>query len=149
MSTASARAGLALAALLACCPGCAGGGAGGAGPVHAAAPAPGAEAGIEVTAVRLSAVGRVVDFRYRVVDPEKAREVLGRQTQVYAIDQATGVRLVVPRAGKVGALRQSATQAVAGKVYFVLFGNTGGVVKPGSKVTVVLGEVRIVDLPVE
>ena len=99
--------------------------------------------------MRLSAVGRVVDFRYRVVDPGKAREVLGRQTEVYAIDQATGVRLAVPRAGKVGALRQSATQAVEGKVYFVLFGNTGGVVKPGSKVTVVFGGVRIADLPVE
>lgn len=149
MSTAPARAGLVLAALLALGTGCAGGSAGGGGATRAPAAPPGAEAGIEVTAVRISAAGRVVDFRYRVVDPEKAREVLARQTEVYAIDQATGVRLAVPRAGKVGALRQSAAQAVEGKVYFALFGNTGGVVKPGSKLTVVLGGVRIVDLPVE
>ena len=146
MSVSAISAGIALAALLALGPGCASGLAGGA---RAPAAAPGAAAGIEVTAVRVSAAGRVVDFRYRVVDPGKAREVLSRQTEVYAIDQATGVRLPVPRAGKVGALRQSASQAVAGKVYFVLFGNTGGVVKPGSLVTVVLGGVRIADLPVE
>ena len=146
MSVPAISAGIALAALLALGSGCASGLAGGA---RAPAAAPGAAAGIEVTAVRVSAAGRVVDFRYRVVDPGKAQEVLSRHTEVYAIDQATGVRLPVPRAGKVGALRQSATQAVAGKVYFVLFGNTGGVVKPGSKVTVVFGGVRIADLPVE
>jgi hypothetical protein len=115
----------------------------------AVAPAPGEAAGIRVTAVRVSAAGRVVDFRFRVTDAEKARALLATHLEVYALDQATGTKLPVPSSGKIGPLRQSARGAVVGRVYFVLFANTNRVVVPGSRLTVVLGDLRLPDLVVE
>lgn len=118
-------------------------------PVTAAARAAGEAAGIQVTALHISAAGRIVDFRFRVVDAGKAGGVLGRQTEAYAVDQKTGARLPVPRAGKVGALRQTTSAAVVGKIYYILFANTDRVVKPGSLLTIVLGDLRLADLPVQ
>ena len=105
--------------------------------------------GIEVTAVRLSAAETMIDFRYRVTDARKAAALLLRQTQPYAIDAATGTRLGVPRAAKIGPLRQTAIAAREGKIYFVFFGNAGRVVKRGGLVTIVFGEIRIENLSVE
>lgn len=105
--------------------------------------------GIEVTALRLSAADTMLDFRYRVTDSGKAAALLRRQTQPYAIDAATGTKLGVPRATKIGPLRQTAVDAAEGKIYFVFFGNTGRVVKRGGRVTVVFGEERIEGLVVE
>lgn len=105
--------------------------------------------GIEVTALRLSAADTMLDFRYRVTDARKAAALLERQTQPYAIDIPTGTKLAVPRAAKIGPLRQTAVEAREGKIYFVFFGNTGRVVKRGNRVTVVFGGIRIEDLIVE
>lgn len=143
MGAGSLAAGLLLAVLL-----------GGCGGVELAAPpavpvSPAEAAGIRVTAVRMSGAGRIVDFRFRVIDAEKARALLGQQLEVYALDQATGTKLPVPSAAKIGALRQTARGAVEGKIYFVLFGNTNRVVAPGSRLTVVLGDLRLPDLVVQ
>lgn len=105
--------------------------------------------GIEVTALRLTAADTMLDFRYRVTDARKAAALLGRETQPFAIDAATGAKLLVPRAAKIGPLRQTAVEARAGKIYFVFFGNGGRLVKRGGRVTVVFGETRIEDLIVE
>lgn len=140
------RAGLFLAAMLA---GCAGPGRTPAPDIEPPAPVRSAAAGIEVASLHLSAAGRIVDFRYRVLDAGKAASLLKRQVEPYALDIATGVRLIVPRAGKIGALRQSATQATEGKIYFILFGNTDRVVKRGSRITVVIGDLRLENLLVE
>ena len=70
-------------------------------------------------------------------------------TAATVMPMASGTRMRVPRTPKLGPLRQTAKELIPGRVYFVLFANTGGVVKPGSKVTVVFGGVRIADLPVE
>jgi hypothetical protein len=105
--------------------------------------------GIEVAALRLSAADTMLDFRFRVTDPGKAAALTGRKTQVYAVHAATGTRLLVPRAAKIGPLRQTGSEALEGRVYFVFFGNAGRVVKRGNLVTVVFGETRIEGLVVE
>jgi len=95
--------------------------------------------GVEITSLRLSARGRMVDFRYRVLDPAKAAMLAKREHKPQLIDQATGAILQVPTTPKLGPLRQSATQLIQGKIYFALFANTRCMVKSGNQVTVVIG----------
>jgi len=91
----------------------------------------------------------VVDFRYKVLEPDKAATLSDRESKPYLLDQASGKKLLVPKSPKVGPLRPTATKPEAGKVYFALFANPGQVVKAGSKVTVVLGDFRAENLTVE
>ena len=104
--------------------------------------------GIEVVRLGLSAMDRLVDFRYRVVDPDKATAFVDRGVKVYLIDEASGAVLSVPRPAKVGPLRTTAESPVINRVYFMLFGNPG-VVQRGAGVTLVVGDSRIEHLIVE
>jgi len=106
------------------------------------------EWGIEPLGINLSAAGYLLDFRYRVIDPEKALGFTDRSVKPYLIDQATGAKMYVPSPPKVGRLQQTSRKPVAGRVHFVLFANPGRFVKPGAKVTVVFGDCQIKDLTV-
>lgn len=104
--------------------------------------------GIEITSVRLTANDHMIDFRYRVVDAEKAKELFVRENKPALIHQESGKVLVVPATAKVGPLRNSDTPK-EGKIYWMFFGNAGMLVKPGDKATVVIGEFRAENLTVE
>ena len=121
----------------------------GGGAKRAAKPSLEEQWGIQIASLRMSAAGHVVDFRYRIVDPEKAARVADRKLKPQLIDQASSLALSVPAAPKVGALRQTSVRPIAGRTYFVLFGNPNQIVKAGSKVTVVIGEFRAENLVVE
>jgi len=103
--------------------------------------------GVHVEGVRLTAGGHLVDFRYRVLDPNKAEGLMRRGDKAYLIDQASGVKLPVP-VTKVGQLRGTGTMPAADRVYAVMFKSGGGIVKQGSLVTVVLGDFRAENLTV-
>ena len=105
--------------------------------------------GIEITSLRLSGHGHLIDFRYRVVDPGKAALLADRRFHPVLIDQVTGMNMRVPDTPKLGPLRQSATRLETGKIYFMLFANAGCAVKSGGKVTVVIGDFRAENLKVE
>ncbi len=105
--------------------------------------------GIRVEALRWSADGYMLDFRYRVVDPEKARPILTRSIKPYIIDEASGAKFLIPSAPKVGAMRQTTLEPEAGRAYWLLFANPARYIKPGSLVTVVVGEERLEHLVVE
>lgn len=105
--------------------------------------------GIEVVAIRWSAGGTMLDFRYRVVDPEKALPLLDRSIKPYLIDEASGARFGIPSSPKIGPMRQTAPRAEVGRVYWMLFGNPGRQVKKGNRVTVVVGDVSLEHLTVE
>ena len=90
----------------------------------------------------------MIDFRYRVIDPEKASLILKKDSTIYLLDQATGTRLSIPIT-KLGPLKQSSLKPVANKVYFILFGNPGKHVKQGNKVTVVIADFREEDFKVQ
>ena len=109
-----------------------------------------AEWGIEIVAVRTTAAGMMIDFRYRVIDPDKALIFLDRTVDAYLVDQASGRALEVPT-GKIGPLRQTnrAGKPKAGRIYFMLFSNPGRMIEPGSEVTLVIGDFRAEDLIVE
>jgi hypothetical protein len=98
--------------------------------------------GIEVESIRLTAAGHMLDFRYRVLQPEKAAVILSRKTKPYLIDQANDKVISTPPTTKIGPLRQTTLKPTAGRTYFMLFSNPGGYIKQGSKVTVVIGDFR-------
>ncbi len=103
--------------------------------------------GIELTALRLTAANHMVDFRYRVLDAEKASPLFKRQTKPFLIHQESGKVLAVPNTAKVGSLRNS-NKPQEGRIYWMFFGNNG-VVKNGDKVSVVIGDFRAKNLVVQ
>jgi hypothetical protein len=103
--------------------------------------------GIEITRLHITANGYMVDFRYRVLDAKKAQELFSRQNKPYLIDQASGKVVAVPSIGKVGPLRNS-NMPKEGKIYWMFFDNLAGLIKSGSKVTVVIGDFRVEDIVV-
>jgi len=103
--------------------------------------------GIEIASIRMTANNHMIDFRYKVLDAEKAASLFDRQTKPYLIDQASGKVLAVPNTAKVGPLRNS-NKPKEGKIYWMFFGNSG-VVKAGNKVSVVIGEFKAENLIVE
>jgi hypothetical protein len=106
-------------------------------------------AGVEVVAVRLTAAGRMLDFRYRVTDPAKASALLNRKTKAHAIHLPTGKEMGVPRVARVGRMKSSAVEGKKDRVYFLFFDTRGQQVKSGDRVTVVIGEHRFEDLAVQ
>ncbi|MBU0943674.1 MAG: hypothetical protein KJ804_07375 [Proteobacteria bacterium] len=104
--------------------------------------------GIEITSLRLSAAGHMLDFRYRVLDSKKAETLFVRANKPYLIDQKSTKVLAVPSMGKVGPLRTS-NKPQEGRIYWMFFGNSGGLVRAGDKVTVVIGDFRVENLLVQ
>ncbi len=104
--------------------------------------------GVDVVGVRRVSSGYMLLFEYRVLDPEKAKIFSDRTVKPYLIDVATGTRLAVPAMDNIGELRQS-PHLVANRTYFMIFGNPGKLVQPGSRVVVVIGNLRVEGLVVD
>ena len=105
--------------------------------------------GIAVQHLRLSARGRMVDFRYRVTDSTKAAVFSDRETHAYLLHPATGTRLPIPAGPKTGPLRQLAKAGGTNSVLFSIFANPGLQVKSGSTVALVVGNRSLGNLVVE
>lgn len=104
--------------------------------------------GIEVSSIRLTAHNHMIDYRYRVLDADKAADLFKRQIKPQLIHQDTGRVLVVPDTAKIGPLRNSNIPQNH-RIYWMFFGNAGNLVKTGDKVTLVIGDLVIEDLVVE
>lgn len=105
--------------------------------------------GIRVESLRLTAADYMLDLRYRIVDPERAEAFFSRKTEIQLIDPASGARLAVPNTPKLGKLRQVARKDMTGRSYFMLFANPGQFVRPGARLTLVVGDLRMENLLVE
>ena len=105
--------------------------------------------GINIVAIRLSAKGYMLDFRYKVVDPKKSLPIFDPKINPYIIDQASGAKCFVPSAPKTGSLRQKTRNPETNRDYFILFSNPGRLVKAGNKVTLVIGDFKAENLTVE
>jgi hypothetical protein len=104
--------------------------------------------GVKVLGVRRTANAYMLDFRFRVTDPAKATPLLARTAKPFLVDEATGTTLGVPSAPRVGSLRAKGNPE-ANRSYFILFGNSRGLVKKGSKVTVGIDDFKVEGLEVE
>jgi hypothetical protein len=97
--------------------------------------------GVDIVGIRRVSSGLMLRFDYRVVDPQRAAALNDKKVKPYVIDEATGTALAVPAMENIGELRQVAP-AQANRTYFIIFGNPGGLVKRGGRVTLVIGSLR-------
>jgi hypothetical protein len=97
--------------------------------------------GVDSLSVRSAESGLMIRFSYRVVDPSKATVLNDKKANPLLLDSKAGVQLVVPSMDKIGQLRQTSAPE-AGKMYWMVFSNKEKFVKPGHRVSVVVGEFR-------
>jgi hypothetical protein len=97
--------------------------------------------GITILSLRPTAGGHMLDLRFRVVDPEKARAILDKSKKAYLLDGRTGKTLSVP-VTKAGSMRQTTLKPQEGRVYFTLFSNPNRMVTEGGRVSLVIGDFR-------
>lgn len=107
--------------------------------------------GVEVYGVRLAARGYMIDFRFRVLDAEKALPLFDTRIKPYLLPERTTVKLPVPAGEKVGAFRTTNRGAniVANKDYYLMFGNPDAFAKRGQKVSVVIGDFHVEHLTLQ
>jgi hypothetical protein len=104
--------------------------------------------GVEIMFVRQTALGYMLEFRYKVLDPEKAKPLFERQTKPVLTHEETGARLVVPVPAKTGALRTS-NLPLADHTYWMFFTDPGKIVQPGDQVSIEIGDFRVDGLTVQ
>ncbi len=104
--------------------------------------------GVDIVGVRRVSSGMMLRFDYRVVDVERAQALRDKRSRPYLVDEATGTALAVPAMENVGELRQVAPYEPE-RTYFIIFGNPGGLVKHGGRVTLVIGNLRAEGLVVD
>jgi len=97
--------------------------------------------GIKITSLHPTAGGQMLDLRFRVVDPEKARGILDKNKKAYLLDDRTGKTLPVP-VTKAGSMRQSTLKPEGGRIYVILFSNPNRMVKEGGSVSLIIGDFR-------
>jgi hypothetical protein len=104
--------------------------------------------GVEKMEVREAASGVLLRFSYRVANADKAQVLNDKKSTPYLIDEKTGAVLQIPTMPKVGMLRQTGTP-VNGLEYWMVFSNKGNFVKPGNRVSIVIGNFRAQGLVVQ
>jgi hypothetical protein len=95
--------------------------------------------GVEVVFVRQTAAGYMLEFRYKVVDADKAKPLFLRQTKPLLTHAESGAKLIVPTPAKTGALRNS-NPPLDGHTYWMFFANPGKLVKRGEHVNIEIGD---------
>ena len=98
--------------------------------------------GVRVIGIHRTAAGYMLDFRYRILDADKATKLMNRKIKPELIVEKDDRVLRVPVTSKLGPLRQSAKFVKEDRNYFMFFANPGKLVQAGDKVTVVIGDFK-------
>ena len=100
--------------------------------------------GVRFTGVHVLANGGLVDLRYRVVDVGKAKN-FGHYTETapLIINERTGATVEVTIMG----LHNHRVEA--GRIYYILYRNTGDALHPDDRVTIQIGDLRLEGFPVQ
>jgi hypothetical protein len=93
------------------------------------------QTGLRITLVAVTAAGGMVDFRFKVMDVEKARALL-QDGKFLPYLTVLGSSISLKPAPE--ALQDLKFEN--GLVYYILYSNSGNLVKPGTPVTVVIGD---------
>lgn len=104
--------------------------------------------GIRPLSIRLTGSDRFLDFRYLVINVEKARPIMQREKRAILKDQETGETFHVTMT-KVGAMRGTVNALKQGSRYFMLFANSDKSIRRGNKVSVIIGDCMVEDLKVK
>ncbi|HWQ14412.1 MAG TPA: hypothetical protein VNL77_16550 [Roseiflexaceae bacterium] len=97
-----------------------------------------AATGVRVMRVAVTAGGGMVDLRYQVIDPAKAAVIHDLDRPPAVVDEATGQVISQP-----WMQHAHAGEIHAGVTYYMLLVNPKGVITPGSRVSVVIGDARL------
>lgn len=103
--------------------------------------------GIEILGLRSTAADYLLDFRYRVIDVEKALPLFRRKSRPQLIDQSSGATMGVYSSPKTGPLRTT-NMPKENRNYTILFANPGRYIEAGNKVTIVIDDFRVENLTV-
>jgi hypothetical protein len=106
--------------------------------------------GVEVLGLRLTAANMMMDFRFRVIDAEKALPLFDHRIKPYVVVDRSDIKLPVPMAAKVGSFRPTnrGKNITSDRNYYMIFGNPDRHVKQGETVTVVIGDFKVESLVV-
>ena len=106
--------------------------------------------GVELLGMRLTTAGYMLDFRFRVLDVDKALPLFDHRIKPHIVAERSNIKLPVPMAAKVGAFRPTnrGKNIKSDKTYYMIFGNPDRHVKVGEKVTVVIGDFKVEHLMV-
>jgi hypothetical protein len=104
--------------------------------------------GVDRLKVSRVASGNLIRFTYRVTDAAQASPLSDRKATPVLYAQRAQAMLSVPVMEKIGALRQAGTLKT-GQEYWVAFSNNGNLVRPGDKVSVIIGRFHADGLMVE
>jgi hypothetical protein len=99
--------------------------------------------GLRVNLVAVTAMGGLVDLRFKIVDGEKAKAFLQDANHFPSLwISNSGARLTVPEETK-----SQEIQFEDDGNLFLMFPNARGIVKPGTPVTVRFGETQLEPIP--
>lgn len=94
--------------------------------------------GIDVNLIGMTAAGGLIEFRYQVLDPDKADAMIHDATLLpVLVVEETGQTLVI------GTPHHHVNELALGGTYFFLLANAHNAVHAGSLVTLVMGDVRV------
>lgn len=96
------------------------------------------ETGVRVLRVAVTAGGGILDLRYQVIDPDKAVAIHDEENPPTIVDEKSGETFDVPWMA-----HANRRTLKAGVTYYELILNRGGLIRPGSKVTVILAGFRL------
>jgi len=93
--------------------------------------------GLQIAHVALAASGGLVDVRFRVLDAVKVKALLDNPSNAPVLLAGDKPPLQPPHHALRGA------RYAKGQVFYILYPNVRGTVKPGAEVTVAVGEARL------
>ena len=98
-----------------------------------------AQYGLRVNLVAVTAAGGLVDVRLKVVDAEKAKQLL-KDAASYPVLTVAGsdIILTAPEESRAQGLKPA-----SGELIMLLFPNARNAVKPGTKVAITFGDIQL------
>ncbi len=95
--------------------------------------------GIRITLIAVTGGGGIVDFRYKIIDKQKAEFLLGDAHAMPSLmAERSGITLRPPNH-----VMKHNNQLENGRSYFQFYANTQNAVKPGDAISVVIGSLRL------
>jgi hypothetical protein len=95
--------------------------------------------GIQPVFFRVTAQGYMMEFRYKILDPEKAKILSVNKDLPTLLSGKSQARFKVPYGATVGYLKSNRKFLKKGKNYIIMFSNDNQHMLPGDKVRIQIG----------
>ena len=93
--------------------------------------------GVRVSMIAVTFGGGAVDFRFQIVDPDKANNLFHEYENLPVLIVEGSGKRIDPRE------HTHHVDYMFGRTYYQLYRNPGGIVKPGTKLTVAIGDLEL------